>query len=102
MVVEAGVGVGHVEKEMLPLVADIVVLEAEEEGEPVEDVLVEGVPRDERVSRETFHVAEGGGGGEQFRAPEGREVVHGDDVVGGVILLHVVQWVCKQEKMARG
>lgn len=63
VVVKAGVGVGEVEKEVLPLVGDVVVLEAEEEGEPVEEVLVAWVPRDERVSREAFHVAEDGGGG---------------------------------------
>ena len=86
---EAHLGVGEVEEEVLPLVADAVVLEAEEEGEPIEEVHV-GVPL--RGEAEVADGAEGGDGGADFGVAEGGVVgeaaVEGDDVVGFVAVRH--------------
>lgn len=81
---EAHLEVGEVEDEVLPLVADAVRLEAEEEGEPVEEVVV-GPPRGEGRPPEVADGAEGGGGGADLGEAEGgvvgEEVVDGDYVV---------------------
>ncbi|GER25429.1 leucine--tRNA ligase [Striga asiatica] len=70
---ESHLGVGEVEDEVLPLVPDVVVLEAEEEAEPVEEV--HGVaPRVERRLAEVAGGAEGGGGGAHLGVAEGRVV----------------------------
>lgn len=86
---EAHLGVGEVEEEVLPLVAGAVALEAEEEGEPVEEVHV-GVPL--RWEGEAAEGAEGGDGGADFGVAEGgvvgEVVVEGDDVVGFVVVMH--------------
>lgn len=68
---EAHLGVGEVEDEVFALVADVVVLEAEEEGKPVEEVHV-WVPSGWEA--EVADGAEGGGGGADFREAEGRVV----------------------------
>lgn len=82
---EAHLGVGEVEDDVLALVADVVLLEAEEEGEPVEEVVVRA-PLDERGTAEVADGFESGGGGADLGVTEGRvvgeEVVDGDDVVG--------------------
>ncbi|KAJ1434549.1 hypothetical protein SESBI_05417 [Sesbania bispinosa] len=85
---EAHLGVGEVKDEVLALVANVVVLEAEEEGEPVEEVHGAGVPSWGRGRTEVTDEAESGGGGAYFREAEGRVVggvegvMEGDDVVG--------------------
>ena len=85
---EAHLGVGEVEDEVLALVADVVLLEAEEEGEPVEEVVV-GAPLDVGGAAEVSDGFEGGGGGADLGVAEGgvvgEEVVDGDDVVGLVV-----------------
>ena len=69
---------------MLALVADVVALEPEEEGEPVEEVHVR-VPLPERRPPQVADGAECCGGGADLGEPEGgvvgEEVVDGDDVV---------------------
>lgn len=81
---ESHLSVGEVEDEMLPLVPNIVALEPEEEGEPVEEVVVR-LPLGERRSPEVSDGEEGGGGGADLGEAEGgvvvEEVVDGDDVV---------------------
>lgn len=81
---EAHLKVGEVEDEVLPLVADAVRLEPEEEGQPVEEVVV-GPPRREGRPPEVADGAEGGGGGADLGEAEGgvvgEEVVDGDYVV---------------------
>lgn len=81
---EAHLGVGEVEDEVLPLVADVVVLEAEEEGQPVEEVHV-GEPLRERRPTEVTDGAESGRGGADLGVTERRvvreEVVDRDYVV---------------------
>lgn len=81
---EAHLSVGEVENEVLALVANVVVLEAEEEGEPVQEVHV----RSPLVVRRLPEVADGserGGNGSDLRESERRvlreEVVDGDYVV---------------------
>lgn len=70
---------------MLALVADVVLLEAEEEGEPVEEVVVR-TPLDVGRTAEVADGFESGGGGADLGITEGgmvgEEVVDGDDVVG--------------------
>lgn len=70
---------------MLTLVADVVLLEAEEESEPIEEVHVRKPLRVRRPT-EVADGAEGGGGGSDLGEAEGRvvceEVVDGDYVVG--------------------
>lgn len=76
-------GVGQVENQMLPLIPDVVILEAEEEAEPVQEV--HGVvPWAERRFPEVPGGAQGGGGGAYLWEPEGgvvqEEVVYWNDV----------------------
>lgn len=82
---EAHLEIGEVEDEVLALIADAVGLEAEEEVEPVEEVVV-GQPRGEGRLPEAADGAEGGRGGADLREAEGgvvgEEVVDGDYVVG--------------------
>lgn len=82
---QAHLGVGQVEHQMLPLVLHVVALEAEEEAEPVEEV--HGVmPRVEGRLAEVASGAEGGGRGADLREAEGgvveEEVVYWDYVKG--------------------
>lgn len=84
--VEAHLGVGEVEDQVLPLVADVVGLEAEECGQPVEEVGAgAGGPVGEGRPAKVVDDLEGGGGGADLQEPEGGVVddgaVDGDDVV---------------------
>lgn len=70
---------------MLPLITDVVFLEAEEESKPVKQVIV----RSPLAKRRTAEVTDGAkccGGGTDFGETEGgmvgEEVVDWDDVVG--------------------
>ncbi|KAG4384530.1 hypothetical protein GLYMA_13G297150v4 [Glycine max] len=80
---EAHLGVGEVEDEVLALVANVVGLEPEEEGKPVQEVHT-WLPF--RGAEEVPDGVEGGGGGADLREAEGWMVgergVEGDDVVG--------------------
>lgn len=73
---------------MLALVADVVLLEPEEEGKPVQEVHV-WPPLPERRRPQVADGAECCGGGADLGEPEGwvvgEEVVDGDDVVGLVL-----------------
>jgi hypothetical protein len=82
---EAHLRVGEEEHEVLPLVPDVVALEAEEGAEPVHEVLV-GAPLREGRRAEAAHGPERRRGrphlGEPQRRVLGEEVVDGQDVVG--------------------
>lgn len=82
---EAHLCIGEVEDEVLPLVPDVVLLEAEEEGQPVEEVHMRG-PLAVRRLAEFPHSSERSSDGADLREAEGgvvgEEVVDGDDVVG--------------------
>lgn len=79
---------------MLALVPNVVVLEAEEKGEPVEEVHVLR-PSGVRWLSEVTYGLERGGHGSDLREAErwvlGEEVVDGDDVVG----LGIQGWWCR-------
>lgn len=74
---------------MLPLVPDVGALEPEEEGKPVEEVVV-GLPWGKRRAAEVTDGAECGSGGADFGEAEGgvvrEEVVDWDNVVNIVLL----------------
>lgn len=81
---EAHLEIGEVEDEVLPLVPDVVLLEAEEEAEPVEQVIVRA-PQGVRRLAEVADGAQGGAGCTDLREVEGgvvgSDVVDWDDVV---------------------
>lgn len=70
---------------MLPLITDVVFLKAEEESEPVKQVIVRS-PLAERRTAEVTDGAKCSGSGTDFGETEGgmvgKEVVDWDDVVG--------------------
>lgn len=66
---EAHLGVGEVENKVLPLVPDVVGLEAEEEAEPIQEVVM-WVPLDVRGFAEVAGGAKGGLGGADFGVAE--------------------------------
>ena len=70
---------------MFTLVANVVLLEPEEEGQPIKQVHVRE-PLSERRFTKVSNRVEGGGGGANLRVPErrviGEKVVDGNDVVG--------------------
>lgn len=79
---------------MFALVANVVVLETEEEGEPVEEVHVRFPSRGET---EVVDGTEGGEGGANFGETEGRVVgvevvVEWDDVVGFDVVVATNDW----------
>lgn len=82
---QAHLSVGEVKNQVLPLVPDVVFLEAEEEPDPVEEVHAV-IPGGERRFAKVVGASEGGRGGADLRVPEGRmvheRVVDWDDVVG--------------------
>lgn len=86
---EAHLSIGEVEHEVFPLVLHVGGLEPEEQGEPVEEVVV-GLPCGERRPAEVADGAEGRGGsadlGEAEGGVVGEEVVDWDDVVNVVVL----------------
>ncbi|POO00072.1 hypothetical protein TorRG33x02_041990, partial [Trema orientale] len=71
--VEPHLGVGQVKNQVLPLVPDVVVLEAEEDAEPVHEV-VAGAPGHERRPGEVPDGPQGGGGGAHLGVPQRRVV----------------------------
>lgn len=81
---EAHLGVGEVENEVLALVPDVVALKTEEGGKPVDKVHV-GEPLGERRQPEVSDGAYSDGGCAYLRESKGRvvseEVVYGDYVV---------------------
>jgi len=81
---EAHLGVGQVEHQVLPLVPDVVVLEAEEEGQPIQEVHV-GRPLPVWRLSQVPHRSEGTRHCADLRKPQGRvvcqQVVDGYDVV---------------------
>lgn len=92
--VETHLSIGEMEDEMLALVANVVVLEAEEESEPIEEVHVR-LPsgREAKVADD----AESGECGADFGEAEGRVVgvevvVEWDDVVGFDVVVGVSGW----------
>ena len=81
---EAHLGVGQVEHQVLPLVPDVVALEAEEESQPVEEVHV-GRPLTVGRLSQVPHRPEGARDCADLRESQGRvvrqQVVDRDDVV---------------------
>jgi hypothetical protein len=82
---ETHLRVGEEEHEVLPLVPDVVALEAEESAEPVHEVLV-GTPLREGRRTEPAHRSQRRRGRPQLGEPQrrvlGEEIVDGNDVVG--------------------
>lgn len=77
------------EDEVLPLVPDVVLLEAKEEAEPVEEVILRA-PRGTRRPAEVADGAQGSAGstdlGEAEGGVVGADVVDRDDVVRGFLV----------------